>query len=72
MTGTNATKSQVTLLSGVIERLTIAKIVARLNKITKTIHKVGVQRPSQKKNQKMSASSSTMIIILKPYFDINS
>jgi len=39
VTGIKVTKSQVTLLSGVIERLTIEKIVPTVNKVTTRIHK---------------------------------
>jgi len=44
-TGTKATKSHVTLLSGFIERLTIDTIVAKLTKTTRIIQIIGAIRP---------------------------
>ena len=45
MTGTKVTTNHITLLSGVIERLTIATIVAILIKIKRITHRIGAIRP---------------------------
>ena len=45
MTGTKVTTNHITLLSGAIERLTIATTVAILIKIKIITHRMGAMRP---------------------------
>ena len=71
-TGMTAIKSQVTLFSGGVFRLTIAKIVDTYKSpMTATDSQCGNHLLSQKKAAKDAQSSKPINKILNPYLDIN-